>query len=169
MIYFTAFILTILLSHIARATPACGDVASPEELYDPTFADAQHALPIIVYNVTWSSRYDNKNGDTNKVVCNTGPYGLAKRYPHYKDFPHFPYIGGAWNVKWGSQYCGSCWNLTNLKNHKTISVTVIDSARADYYNISKEAYTKLNGGSGGSGTLQAEAKHVDSKYCGFKK
>jgi hypothetical protein len=173
MIYFTAFILTLLLSHIARATPACDDAAAPEELYEPTFADAhagQHALPIIVYNVTWSSRYDHKNGDTNKVACNTGNHGLAKRYPHYKDFPHFPYIGGAWNVKHGSQYCGSCWNLTNLMNYKTISVTVIDSAKANHYNISKEAYTKLSGGSPGSGgSLKAEAKQVDGKYCGFKK
>ena len=135
------------------------------------YADAhagQYALPIRVYNVTWSSSYDNKNGDTNKTVCNNGPHGLAKKYPHYKNFPDYPYIGGAWNVKWGSEYCGTCWNLTNLKNHKTISLTVINSAKPNYYNISKEAYTKLSGGSTGGG-LQAEAKQVDGKYCGHKK
>ncbi|KAF8488515.1 Cerato-platanin-domain-containing protein [Russula emetica] len=167
MIYFTTFIFTLLLSHIARAVPACGDAASPEDLYDPTYADGQHALPIVVYNVTWSNRYDNKNGDTNKVACSTGPHGLAQRYPHFKDFPDFAYIGGAWNVKWGSQYCGSCWNLTNLKTYKTISVTIIDSAKTGY-NISKEAFEKLNGGKVGSGTLQAEAQQVSPHFCGFK-
>ena len=55
MIYLTTFILTLLLSHIACATPACGDVTSPKELYEPTYADAQHTLTIVVYNVTWSS------------------------------------------------------------------------------------------------------------------
>ena len=48
MIYFTTFVLSILLSHIVRATPACGDVTPPNELYDPTYADAQSALPIVV-------------------------------------------------------------------------------------------------------------------------
>jgi hypothetical protein len=172
MIYFTTFILTLLLSHIARATPACGDVASPEELFDPAFTDAQaaqHVPPFpFLYNVTWSRRYDNRNGDTNGVVCNTGPHGLALRYHHFKDFPHFPYIGGAWNVKFGSEYCGSCWNLTGLKSRKTISLTAIDYARTGY-NISEEAYLDLSGGELGSGTLQAVAKQVDPKYCGFKK
>jgi hypothetical protein len=165
MIYFTTFILTLLLSHIARATPACGDVASPKELYDPTYADAQaaqHVLPIRVFNVTWSSKYDNKSGDTSKLPCSK----LARRYPHYHDFPHFPYIGGAWNInRTSSQYCGTCWNLTNLKAPKAVYVTVIDSASANYYNVSKEAYMKLSGGKLGSGTLQATAKQVSTVYC----
>ena len=172
MIYLTTFILTLLLSHIARATPACGDVASPEELHDPTYADAadgQHALPIILYNVTWTNYYDNPNGDTNKVACNNGPHGIHHRYPHFKNIPHFPYIGAAWNVKWGSEYCGSCWNLTNLKTHRTISITVIDSVKSGHgYNISKEAFNVLNGGKLGSTWLQAEAKQVSANPCGLK-
>jgi hypothetical protein len=165
MIYFTTFILTLLLSHIARATPACGDVASPEELYATTYADAadgQHVLPIILYNVTWTNKYDNKNGNTKGVACPD----LDHRYPHFKDFPDFPYIGAAWNVKPNNQYCGTCWNLTDLKTHKTISVAIIDSTKTGY-NISKEAFDKLNGGKSGS-WLQAEAKQVPPSYCGFK-
>jgi len=168
MIYFTTFILTLLLSHIARATPACGDVPAPEELSDPTYADAQHALPIILYNVTWTNYYDNKKGDTKHVACSTGPHGLAHRYPHFKDIPHFPYIGAAWNVKWGSAYCGSCWNLTDLKTHKTISITLMDSTKSGY-NISKEAFNVLNGGKLGSTWLQAVAKQVAPYPCGLKK
>jgi hypothetical protein len=166
MIYFTTFILTLLLSYIVRATPACGDVVSPEELYDPTYADAadgQHVLPIILYNVTWSNKYDNKNGNEKSSACSS----LAHRYPHYKDFPDFPYIGGAWNVKPpNNQYCGSCWNLTDLKTHKTISVAIVDSAKTGY-NISKKAFKTLNGGNLGT-WLQAEAKQVSPHYCGFK-
>ena len=171
MIYVTTFILTLLLSHIARATPACGDVASPEELYDPMYADAQAGQyaprppPFFIYNVTWTNEYDNKHGDTSKVACNS----LAHHDPHFKDFPHFPYIGGAFNVKRGSELCGSCWNLTELKTRKTISVTIIDHTKSGY-NISKEAFNVLNGGKLGSKVLQAEAKQVDTKFCGhFKK
>jgi len=99
MIYFTTFILTLLLSHITRATPACGDVASPEELYDPTYADAQQTLPMAVSDVVWSNWYDDPNGDTSKVACSS----LARVYPHFGNIPHFPYIGGVFNIKRGSQ------------------------------------------------------------------
>jgi hypothetical protein len=169
MIYFTTFIFTLLLSHIARATPACGDVASPEELSDPAYADTQqdlHTLPIIVYNVTWTNEYDHKNGNTKNVACHKY---FDHKYPHFKDFPRFPYIGGAWNVKKGSKICGTCWNLTDLKTHKTISIAPIDSAAANHYNISKEAFNVLNGGLLGSKWLQATAKEVDGHHCGFKK
>jgi len=169
MIYFSIFILTLILSHIARAMPACDDVddvAPPEELYDPTYNDDQQILPIILYNVTYSTKYDNKYGDTNKTACNTGPHGLAHRFPHFKNFPHFPKIGGAWNVKWGSQYCGSCWNLTNVKNRKTISIIAMDKAKSGY-NISHEAFKILHGGGWGH-VLKAEAKLVAPYWCGYR-
>jgi len=156
MIYFSTFFATLLLLHIARATPACGDVTSPEELYDPTYADAQAAqLPIpSLYNVTWSSWYDDPNGDTSKVACSS----LARRYPHFKNFPHFPYIGGGFNIKKGSQdNCGWCWILTNVKTKKWIIITPIDSDTNQGFNISKEAYNVLSGGQP-SKTLLAEAK-----------
>jgi hypothetical protein len=167
MIYFITFILTLLFSNIARATPACGDVASPEKLYDPKYADAQHALPIVVYNVTWSSKYDNRNGSTNNVSCSNGPHGLAPLYPHFRNFPGFPSIGGAFNIKWGSPNCSECWNLTHLGTHKSISFTAIDTATTGF-NLSRESFIVLNGGKLGSGTLQAEAKLIPRHYCGFK-
>jgi hypothetical protein len=57
MIYFTTFIFTLLLSHIARAMPPCGDVASPEELFD-TYDDEQ---VLASYKVTWDATYDGNN------------------------------------------------------------------------------------------------------------
>jgi hypothetical protein len=168
MIYFTTFILTLILSHIVRATPACGDVAPPEELYeDPTYADyadGQQILPNPFFNVTWSSLYDT-NGDTNKVACNNGPHGLAHTYPHFKSFPSFPFIGGAYNVKHGSPFCGSCWNLTSVRTRRWILVTLINSAQPGHYNISKEAFIVLNGGNLGS-SLTALPREISPKPCG---
>ena len=120
-------------------------------------------MPIIQYPVTWDSYYDRKNVKTDHVTCSN----LSRRYPYFKDFPHFPYIGGAYNVKWGSPYCGTCWNLTNLKTKRTISIAVIDHTY-NGYNISKEAFNVLNGGKLGGRTLLAEAKQVAPHYCGFK-
>ena len=156
MIYFTTFILTLLLSHTARAMPACGDVAPPEELYDTTFTDAQHAPPIAVSNVTWSNYYGNPDGDTKKVVCSQ----LAPLYPHFKNFHHFPYIGG---VRGGLIPCGKCVKLRNVKPpYRTIYITIMNSA-SNGYNTSKLAFNALNGGPGTR--LQAEHSVVDSKLC----
>lgn len=134
------------------------------------YADAQatqhappHPPPPVIYNVTWSRYYDDSRGNTSKVTCSI----LDRRYPRFGDFPHFPYIGGGWNVH-NPAICGSCWNLTNVKTHKRISVTVIDHAKSGY-NISLEAFNVLNGGLVGSKTLQAVATPVDTKYCGHIK
>jgi hypothetical protein len=164
MIYFTTFTLTLILSHVVRATPACGDISPPEELYNPTYADYaddQNTLPNPFCNVAWSSYYDNPNGDTNKVACNN----FAHRYPHFHNIPRFPYIGGAWNIKRGSRSCFSCWNLTDVKTRKTIFVTVINSAKSGGV-ISKEAFNVLNGGPGTC--LEALAREVTPYPCGLK-
>ncbi len=166
MIYFTTFILTLLLSHIARATPACGDVASPEELYDPMYADAraaQHALPIPVYDVVWSNRYDDPNGATKNVAC----WSLLRHALHFKDFAHFPYIGGAFNIKQGSQYnCGQCWQLTNGKTKKVIYIVIIDTVTNGGFNISKTAYNAL---CGGSKCPSVEAIQALPRFCDGRK
>jgi hypothetical protein len=172
MIYFATFVFTILLSHIARAMPACGDVASPEGLYDTyddTYDDEQFLeQPVLddTYKVTWDSTYDNPNGNTDSVACSNGPHGLAGTYPQFKDFPISPYIGGAFDVKWGSPNCGKCWKLYNKKTNKSISLIAIDAAGTGF-NIAKEAFIKL-GGNVGSGTLDAQAKQVPPSVCGFR-
>jgi len=159
MIYFTTFIFTLLLSHIARAVPACGDVASPQELYDTE--------PLLAtYKVTWDATYDNPNGNTNTVACSNGPHGLAGKYPLFDDFPDFPYLGGAFDVKFGSPNCGKCWKLTVKKTGRFIYFTAIDAAGSGF-NIGKSAFIALNGGTVGSGTLDAEAISVAGHFCGF--
>jgi Cerato-platanin len=103
MIYYTTFIFTLLLAYVARAVPACGDVASPEDMYDPMYDDEQ--LVLATYKATWDDKYDNANGDTIGVVCSS----LAPKYPHFKVIPHFPYIGGVSNIRGNSPNCGKCW------------------------------------------------------------
>jgi Cerato-platanin len=161
MIYFISFIITLLLAHIARAAPACGDVASPQEQY------STGPGPIIInYKVTWDSTYDNPDGNTDGVACSNGPHGLAGKYPIFKDFPDFPYLGGAFDVKWGSPNCGLCWKLTVKSTGRFIYLTAIDAAGTGF-NIGKHAFIALNGGTVGNGTLEAEALSVPVHFCGF--
>ncbi len=182
MIYFTTLILTLLLSHIARAMPAC-DGASPsvEELYDLAYDDSAFSTPeelyeydptdeeglaplVATYHITWDGVYDNPNGNTDSVACSNGPHGLSSKYPHFHNFPHFPYLGGAFDTKWGSPNCGKCWELRYNKRH--IYVAAIDYA-GNGFNIGKKAFIALNGGSIGGGTLEAEARPAHPKFCDF--
>jgi Cerato-platanin len=163
MIYFTTFIFTLLLSHIARAMPTCGMYASPENLYD-AYDDEQ--LVLTTYKVTWDATYDNPNGNTNGVACSNGPNGLAGTYPQFHNFPDFPYLGGAYDTKWGSSNCGKCWKLTDTQTGRWVYFAAIDSAGGDF-NIGKHAFIALNGGTVGNGTLEAEARSVPGHFCGF--
>jgi len=163
MIYFTTLIFTLLLSHIARAMPTCDDVASPEDQYDAYHDDE---LVLATYKVTWGATYDNPNGNTLGVACSNGPHGLADTYPKFHDFPDFPFLGGAFDTKWGSSNCGKCWKLTDKKTHRWIYFTAIDAAGGGF-NIGKKAFIALNGGTVGEGTLDAEATSVSRHFCGL--
>jgi cerato-platanin len=169
MIYFTTFILTLLFAHIARAAPGCGDDAYPQEVYDPAYDDGQveDAFPGVdtTFKVTWDATYDNKYGNTNSVACSNGPYGLAAKYPQFKSFPGFPYLGGAFDTKWGSENCGRCWKLVDKKTREHIFITAIDASGPGTFNIGKHAFIKLNGGTVGAGTLEAEAHPVSPHPC----
>ena len=161
MIFFTSFIFTLLLAHIARAAPACDDVASSQMLYD----DTEQSF-LTTYKVTWDATYDNPEGNTLGVACSNGPHGLAAKYPHFRNFPDFPFLGGAFDTKFGSPNCGKCWKLTDKTSRRFIYFTAIDASGS--FNIGKRAFTALNGGTVGSGTLEAEATPVPGHFCGFK-
>ena len=163
MIYFTTLIFTLLLSHIARAVPACGDVASPEDQveYD-AYGDE---LVLATYKVTWNSKYDDPNGSTDSVACSNGPHGLAPEYPYFRNFPDFPYLGGSYDTSHGSSNCGKCWKLSY--KGRSIYFTSIDSYGGGY-SIGRKAYIALYGGTGGPGSLDANAQSVPGHFCGFK-
>ena len=145
MIYFTTFIFTLLLAHIARALPACSDVASPEDMFDPTYDTEQ--LILRTYNVTSDPKYDNPSG----------PFACSKRLS-------FPYIGAAFDIKrHGSPNCGKCWRLSDVNSDKFIYFTAIDSAKSGFI-LSNLAYNKLNGG---NGTLIVNAVQAPAHICAF--
>ena len=122
MIHFTTFIFTLLLAHAARAVPACGDVTSPEDMYDSMYDDEQ--LILATGAIACDAKYDNPNGDTKDTACP----GLAHQYPHFKDFPSFPYIGATWDIKGhDSPNCGKCWKLICTTSYKFIYFTAMDT------------------------------------------
>src|SRR5260370_2851311 len=165
MIYFTTFILTLLFAHSARAVSGRGDDAYPQEVYDPTYDNGQEAFPAVVHpvKVTWNGIYDKPGSHTSDVACSS----FAQRYPLFGNFPSFPFTGGAFDVKRDASNCGTCWRLVNKKTGYYIHVTAINSAPADTFDISKEAFTKLNGGSAVPGTFEAEAFPVYSQPCPY--
>ena len=157
MIYFTTFIFTLLLAHIARAVPTCGDVASPEDMYNPTYNNEQ--LPVVLANnkVTPNTKYDDPNGDTRTVTCSY----LAPRYPHFRNFPHFPYIGASYDIQRNSSNCFKCWKLTRKSG---ISIYFLAINSVDHgFQVSKFAYDALSGGN--YTFLVVDADPVSLSYC----
>jgi hypothetical protein len=162
MIYFTTFIFTLLLAHIARAVPACGDIASPEEVFDTYDYELVPESRLATYKVTFDTTYDSPFFPTNGVACDN----LAIIYPQLKDFPEFPHLGGSFNAARGTPTCGECWKLSNKESGESVYITAIDKAGVGF-NIAKSVFIALNGGTLGAGTLEAEAEPVLPQYCGF--
>ena len=156
MIYFTTFIFLHVLTHIARAVPACGNGASPEDVYNPTYDNEE--LILTDCNLRWDPDYDNPNGDTKTHACSD----LASRYPHFGNFPTFPYVGAAYDIQGDkSPNCGKCWELVNTIAHKSIYFTAIDSAQTGIV-LSEHAYDTLN-----NEHCKFEAIAVDPHFCGL--
>ena len=161
MIHFTTLIFTLLLAHTARAVPACGDVTSPEDMYDSMYDDEQ--LILATGGSACDAKYDNPNGDTKDTACP----GLAHKYPHFKDFLSFPYIGATWDIRWGSPNCGKCWKLICTKSHKFIYLTAMDTPEPGVdIALSTTACKALFGTSAPCGTV--EAVPVPPHFCGMK-
>jgi hypothetical protein len=156
MIYPTTFIFTLLLAHIARAMPACGDVYPPEDLYGPIYDDEQLFLP--TYKASWDPKYDNGDGETKNVACSN----LAPDYPYFKNFTNFPNIGAA------RGRCGTCWEVTNKKTGTIIYITGMDAPKPGFeVVVSEQAFKKLNRGTLVP-TLDVDVDPVASHICGYK-
>jgi hypothetical protein len=119
MIYFTTFIFALLLAHIARAVPTCGNISSPEEMYDPMYEN-EELVPGLTYKATWDTKYSQSDGDTKKGACPS----LAQEFPLFKNFPDFPFIGGA---KYFGPRCRACLKLTNKKTARFTYITAMDA------------------------------------------
>ena len=116
----------------------------------------------------FDNTYDNASGDMDTVSCSTGLNGLADRFPTFGSLPTFPNIGGSSVIAgFGSDLCGSCWQLTFPTTGKSINVTAMDHA-GDGFNLSQEALDELtNGNAVALGVIQVDVVQLDQSACGL--
>lgn len=163
MIYFTTFIFTLLLAHIAHAEPACGDTAPPADVYEYDRLYENEQLVFDTYKVTSSDKYSDPAGSTQNTACSY----LVSKYPTFGDFPEFPNVGAAFDVP-GPQdvNCLKCWNLTGQQTKKHVYFLAIDTIDTGFV-LSKQTYSDLNNGPVPP-VSYADALPVDHKYCGLE-
>ena len=120
-------------------------------------------LAIAATHVSWAS-YDNPSQSLDTVACSNGPNGLeTKGYKTLGDIPNFPNVTGAYVASWNSPNCGSthlivlgfmsdanslyvtgsCWSVTWSGTGVTVTVTVVDGAGDESFNLSEEAMNFL--------------------------
>jgi hypothetical protein len=170
MIYPTAFILALFLTHIACALPrARRDPISPESSTPDSYGGAEYRFRIpSPLRATSDKKFDNPEGSLNSVACSDGEHGLAARFPKFGDIPGFAFIGGAYDIAWNSPNCGGCWLITNKVNgsESSVFVVTIDTAEAGF-NIAEAAFKPLNFGQLGGGPLDVVATKLNPQACGL--
>ena len=165
MIYRTtvAFIFTLFLTQIARALPQAIDdhifPASESDQHRLPHGGSPHALRPVI---TEDPIYDNPLGLMSSLACSNP---LEPRYPYFGDIPNFPWVGGAYDVVWGSLNCGQCWRLTNLENGAFIYLVAINRS-PNGFNIGSWAYNALMNGDGRDVSM-VDAVKVPGRFCGF--
>ena len=150
MIFSITFAVALLLAHVAHALPHA--------------EAAQHNTRAFTTEATFDTTFDNPSGSLNGVACSNGPNGLAAQFPTFADIPSFPFIGGGPGIVWDSPNCGGCWQLTSADG-ASIFMTLVDSGAT--FNIAKEAFVELNGGSVGEGVINVFAEEVPPYLCGL--
>ena len=169
MIYFTTFIFTLLLAHAARAVPTCGNVTSPRDMYDSMYDDEQLVSTTLKATFDTTGKYDQRNTATSSTQCKN----LAQPYQTFKDFPYFPFIGGASDIIQGPSQanCGKCWKLTNVKTHFSIFFTAIDAAAASTtgfeFVLSEHALLALSNERVVPYALDIKAEQTHPSHCGI--
>ncbi|KAG1786633.1 Cerato-platanin [Suillus plorans] len=121
-------------------------------------------------NVTYDTAYTNPNSSLANVACSNGANGLlTKGYTTFGSIPSFPNIGGVPGATWNSTLCGTCWSLqytTPSGVQTTINITAVDAAYT--FNISPQAFNKLNNGTGlEPGKIAANVTQVAAINCGM--
>ena len=101
-----------------------------------------------------------------QVSCSDGAHGLLSRYATQANLPNFPLIGGASAISgWGSDQCGTCWQLQYGSN--TVKIIAMDHA-GDGFNIAQKAMDILtNGQSVQLGAVDATATQLSASDCGL--
>ncbi|KAH7362183.1 eliciting plant response-like protein [Plectosphaerella cucumerina] len=119
-------------------------------------------------SVSYDTGYDDGSRSLTSVSCSDGTNGLITRYGWQTQgqVKNFPYIGGADAIAgWGSDQCGTCWQLTY--NGKSINILAIDHAGSGF-NIALDAMNALTNGQAVSlGRVDAQATQVAISACGL--
>ncbi|OAQ91657.1 cerato-platanin domain-containing protein [Purpureocillium lilacinum] len=119
-------------------------------------------------SVSYDPIYDVSTTSLNKVACSDGPHGLKRfGFSTLGDLPKFPMIGGAQVIAgYGSESCGSCWELTY--NTTSIRILAIDHTDTGL-NIGLAAMNALtNDRAQFLGRIQATATQLDAAACGLR-
>jgi hypothetical protein len=122
--------------------------------------------------VAWDSVYGKASNSIDLVACSDGENGMeVKGYKTLGALPQFPNIGAAAAVEgWNSLNCGTCWQITYTSSagvKRSLNMTAIDSTDAGFV-LSEAAMNTLTGGLAKQlGRVNATAKQVSTKSCGF--
>lgn len=161
MIFSIALIFALLL-HIVRAVPGCDNAAPPKDLYNLTYDDRDVQLPFLADSIAVSvKKYGRPNANTKTLECSN----LAAKYPTFEKIPHYPYIGGAPNVK-HSPECVTCWKLRSKKpGGGLITLLAVDNTDVGF-DVSEYVFEELNGGKPGV-TMEVKATEVSLSECDY--
>ena len=86
-------------------------------------------------------------------------------YYTLSDIPCYPYVAGFQNVTWGSDLCGTCWELTF--RGKSVDVLVVDYTVVGF-SLGPTAYQALTNQTGQPlGNVEATYEQVDDGLCGL--
>ncbi|KAH9992454.1 Cerato-platanin-domain-containing protein [Russula vinacea] len=114
-------------------------------------------------SLRYDPKYDDPEASTTTVTCSSKL--ISKGYNTFEEIPSYPNIGGANYILATPAECGSCWQLTNSDNDKSVYVTIIDATPESNFTASSTTIQ----------TLQANplyqtvyAKVVnDQEFCGI--
>jgi hypothetical protein len=113
-IFSATFALALLLAQVAHALPQGPTPPSLPTLSLPTPSPLR---------ATFDPKLDNRDRSMDTVACSN-----LEGFKTFGDIPHFPAIGGAFDIVWYSPNCGSCWNITHARTGTSIQMTAIDGS-----------------------------------------
>jgi hypothetical protein len=180
-IFSTTFALALLLTQVAHALPQGPSFAPPTFSPSPFPTSPTVSIPTTTpsavpnaplpnlptpspLRATYDPTFDNSTGSMDGVACSNGPNGLETTFPTFGDVPSFPFVGGAFDIVWGSPNCGSCWNITNPATGLSIQMTAIDTSGVGF-NLALEAFANLTNGDISAGVINVVANKVSTTPC----
>ncbi|TRM67693.1 Cerato-platanin [Schizophyllum amplum] len=117
----------------------------------------------------YDHNYDMANMPLSIVACSDGENGLLRSgYTTFASLPTFPNIAAMAGIRFNSDQCGTCWQLSTTDdsgNTHSVVVTAIDTSNAGF-TVSESTFVELLGATDmGMGRVSATA--LDASACGL--